>query len=96
MIGAPESYHTCPTCVTPVAPGCIVTDRPVFDVRQGYSVVRTFLCEPCHQLITWRESSTSNGEPTGQLLSGPGIVRSAAAVRRFIAAHPTQTEVLVA
>jgi hypothetical protein len=79
----------CGVCGKVFAGGSVVTGDPVWsEDHESHVVVRSLYCDHCNHVMHWLEASTEAGRPLGVLLSGPGFVRQARAVERFLQRHP--------
>ncbi|MCC6679278.1 MAG: hypothetical protein IT445_00095 [Phycisphaeraceae bacterium] len=79
----------CPTCGKTFTAGSVITHPPMYDqAEQSHSVLRQHYCDHCNHVINWVESSDAGGNPTGVLITGPGVVRGNARVDRFLRRHP--------
>lgn len=84
----------CPTCGILRPPGAVVTESgPHWSVRYECLVVlRSTYCDGCRHVMKWLEVCAF-GKPTGEVLSGPGLMSGDGYIARYLSAHPQAQEV---
>lgn len=87
----------CPGCGALKAPGQIVAHEPArgewnddYDCRV---VHRSIYCAGCEHVVHWIERCALAGQPTGEVLSGPGTYSGSRYLRDYLTAHPEAAEV---
>lgn len=84
-----ETETMCGFCGARVAPGSILGDPPEWmDELNVWAIQRGMLCGVCDSVTVWREVSTAEGVPKGQLVAHPPPrVLSRAETRKWVTEH---------